>query len=198
MQDLARLLVAERSSSTCPAAAASVAQRRRRELGHERQRLKAGDQAVPPEDGHEPGQPGRRQRARRKRRIGSAAPPGRPGFAGRCAERLPRADQLGALPRSMCRRLCASSGESRSRRARLAVALARCCAVPTPPRRSWSSIARARAGSRGRVKPVLRHLGRRGAWRCASRRRSPRAGSRGRSVPSSTRCRARPSSPACP
>ena len=38
-------------------------QRRGRQLGHERQRLEAGDQAVATEDGHEPGQARRGQRA---------------------------------------------------------------------------------------------------------------------------------------
>ena len=46
--------------------APELAQRRRGELGRERQRLQAREDAVAPEDGHEPGQPGCRQ----------AAPPG--------------------------------------------------------------------------------------------------------------------------
>ena len=47
-----------------PCSAASTFSVVRRELGHERQRLEARDQAVAPEQRHEPRQPGRRQRSR--------------------------------------------------------------------------------------------------------------------------------------
>ena len=60
VQDAPRVLVAE----VVQAHALPIPereQRRRRELGRERKRLQAGENAVPAEHGHEPGEAGRRE-----------------------------------------------------------------------------------------------------------------------------------------
>ena len=83
VQDAAGILVAE----VVDPRALPLGQRRqrgRRELGGERQRLQAGEDAVPAEHRHEPRQAGRRQaRGRAWSAWRTAAPPGRPGSAGR-------------------------------------------------------------------------------------------------------------------
>ena len=68
-----------------PARCPSAMSVRRGELGGERQRLQAGEDAVAAEHGHEPRQAGRRQAVARQRSAArSAARRGRPGCAGRC------------------------------------------------------------------------------------------------------------------
>ena len=60
VQDAARVLVAEVVAAR-PLPEAQGGQRGARQVGVERQRLQAGEDAVAPEHGHEPGQPGGRQ-----------------------------------------------------------------------------------------------------------------------------------------
>ncbi len=92
VQDLARLLVAERIVRL-RLEKRKRAQRRRRELAAEGQGLEAGNEAVAPEERHEPGQARRGQRSRTER----GAEPQR-GQVDQAAliglvERLPRRDQ---------------------------------------------------------------------------------------------------------
>ena len=85
VQDAAGVLVAEVVAAR-PLPQAERDERRPRELGRERQRLQAGEDAVAAEHRHEPGQPGRRQVVAGQRRPArSAAPPGRRGCAGTSA-----------------------------------------------------------------------------------------------------------------
>ena len=136
------------------------------QLRDERQRLVAGDQAVPAEQGHEPRQPGRRQR-RSGTRVGvaAAARPGRPGCAGRSgagrASRCPpwarRPSQSSSVP------ACSARCDPLRRRVARSVA----------DRRPRSRSARSRRGCRSTRKvsdSSVKNAPRR--WMLVSRRKS--------------------------
>ena len=97
VEDAAGVLVAEVVAAR-PLPEAERDQRRLRELGRERQRLQAGEDAVAAEHRHEPGQPGRRQvvagqrhrREPQRRQVHEAA-------LVRPLERVPVAGQRGSL-----------------------------------------------------------------------------------------------------
>ena len=113
VQDPARILVAEVvDAGALPVA--ERAQRRRGELGRERQRLQAREDAVAAEHRHEPRQAGGRQAcARRRRAARSAARRGRRGCAGRSPSASPSRTRAGARPRASAPGLRSMFGRAR-------------------------------------------------------------------------------------
>ena len=114
VEDPARVLVAEVvEPNALPVA--ERAQRRRGELGRERQRLQAREDAVAAEHRHEPREPrGRKRSARPRSAARSAGPRGRRGSAGTSPSARPSRTRR-AAPRRSSARGCAACAPARGR-----------------------------------------------------------------------------------